>query len=148
MRTYRSLSAALAALALALPLSGCPTMGGGTISKELSSAQFDDIPVPRGFSIDLAEGRSFSYSEGGSGPSAIRLGRLEYSGLGDPEEALQWYAEELPRSIHGWETGVPVEGKSAMLFRKGAERCLVSTRPEGAAVRIVIERNTGGAATE
>jgi len=148
MRTYRSLAAALAVVVLALPLAGCPSLGGGTVSRELSSAQFDDIPVPRGFAIDLSEGRSFSYSEGGSGPSSIRLGRLEYSGLGDADEVLQWYAAEMPRAIHGWDAGVPVEGKSAMLFRKGTERCLVATGPEGAALRIVVERNTGGAAPE
>jgi len=148
MRTYRSLAAALAAVALALPLAGCPSMAGGTASRELSSAQFDDIPVPRGFSIDLSGGRSFSYSEGGNGPSSIRLGRLEYIGLGDSDEVLGWYATEMPRAIHGWTAGTPVEGKPSMLFRKGGERCLVSATPEGSALRIVLERNTGGAAPE
>ena len=101
MRTYRTLAAALAAVALALPLAGCPSMDGGTLSNELSSAQFDDVPVPRSFSIDLAEGRSFSYAEGGSGPCPVRLGRLEYTGQGDATEILQWYAAEMPRPIHG-----------------------------------------------
>ena len=145
MRKPLSLAAALAAAALALPLAGCPSLGGGTTSRELSSAQFDDIPVPRGFVIDLAEGRSFSYSEGGSGPAAIRMGRLEYSGLGDPDEILQWFATEMPRPIHGWDAGAPVEGMSARLFRRRAERCLVTVKTEGTALRIVVERNTGGA---
>ena len=145
MRTYRTLAAALAAVALALPLAGCPTMGAGTASRELSSAQFDDIPVPGGFAIDLAEGRSYSYSEGGSGPSSIRLGRLEYSGLGDADEILQWYASEMPRAMHGWEVGAAVEGAHSILFKKGTERCLVTARPEGAALRITVERNTGDA---
>jgi len=145
MRIYRSLAAALAAAALALPLAGCPSMDGGAVSKELSSAQFDDIPVPRGFAIDLSEGRSFSYSEGGSGPSPVRLGRLEYSGLGDAAEILQWYASEMPRTIHGWKAVAPAEGDTSLLFTKGSERCLVTTRVEGSALRIVVERNTGGA---
>ena len=145
MRIYRSLAAALAAVALALPLAGCPSMDGGTASKELSSAQFDDIPVPRGFAIDLSEGRSFSYSEGGSGPCPVRLGRLEYSGLGDAEEILQWYASEMPRTIHGWTAVAPAEGAPSLLFTKGTERCLVTAKAEGSALRIVVERNTGGA---
>jgi hypothetical protein len=148
MRTHRTLAAALAAVVLALPLAGCPTTGGGTISRELSSAQFDDIPVPRGFALDLEEGRSFSYSEGGSGPASVRLGRLEYSGLGDADEILQWFASEMPRPIHGWVAVPPEEGATSLLFQKGAERCLVSARPEGAALRITVERNTGGAAPQ
>jgi hypothetical protein len=140
--------AALAAIALALPLAGCPSLGGGTASHELSSAQFDDIPVPHGFAIDLAEGRSYSYAEGGSGPASIRMGRLEYTGRGDADEQIQWYASEMPRPIHGWGAGAAVEGKSAMLFRKGAERCLVTVKTEGAALRIVVERNSGGASEQ
>jgi hypothetical protein len=145
MRIPRTLAPALAALALALPLAGCPTMGEGTASHELSSAQFDDIPVPRGFVIDLSEGRSYSYAEGGGGPAAIRLGRLEYSGLGDADETLRWYAAEMPRPIHGWTPVAAEEGSPSLLFKKGAERCLVTARPEGAALRVVVERNTGGA---
>ena len=146
MRTTGALASALAVLALALPLAGCPSMdGGGTASRQLSSAQFDDVPVPKGFVIDLAEGRSYSYSEGGGGPASIRMGRLEYTGLGDAEEILQWYAAEMPRPIHGWAPGGAAEGVPSMLFRRGSERCLVTVKPEGAAVRIVVERNTGGA---
>lgn len=148
MRIHRTLATALVAMALALPLAGCPTTGGGTLSRELSSAQFDDIPVPRGFAIDLAEGRSYSYSEGGNGPSFIRLGRLEYSGQGDASEILQWFASEMPRPIHGWDSGAGEEGGSTLLFKKGKERCLVTARPEGAALRLTVERNTGGAAPE
>lgn len=145
MRTYRTLAAALAVVALALPLTGCPSMGDGTASKELSSAQFDDIPVPRSFAIDLSEGRSFSYAEGGSGPVPVRLGRLEYVGQGDAAEILQWYGSEMPRPIHGWTAVPPEEGATSLLFTKGTERCLVTTRVEGSALRIVVERNTGGA---
>ncbi len=148
MRLSRSLAAAIAAVSLALPLAGCPALGGGTVSRELSSAQFDDIPVPRGFAIALAEGRSYSYSEGGSGPAAIRMGRLEYVGQGDPDALIAWYAEEMPRPIHGWGAGKPVEGKAAMMFRRGAEGCLVTVKTEGAALRIVVERNSGGASEE
>ena len=146
MRTSRSLAAALAAVALAIPLAGCPSLGGGSASRELSSAQFDDIPAPRGFVIDLSEGRSYSYSEGGGGTASIRMGRLEYTGRGEPEGILQWYAAEMPRPIHGWDGGAPVEGASAMMFRRGKERCLVTVTPEGASLRIMVERNTGGAA--
>ena len=148
MRTYRTLAAALAIAALALPLAGCPTMGEGTVSKELSQAQFDDIPVPRAFAIDLTEGHSFSYSEGGSGPASIRLGRLEYFGQGDAAEILQWYAAEMPRPIHGWDAGTGPEGGPSLLFKKGKERCLVTVVPEGAAIRIIVERNTGGGSPE
>lgn len=150
MRTHRNLVAALAALILALPSTGCYLMGmgPGTPSMELSSAQFDDIPVPRGFALIDSEGRSFSYSEGGNGPSPVRLGRLEYSGLGDADEILQWYAAEMPRAIHGWSSGSAVEGRPSILFTKGGERCLVTAKPEGSALRITVERNTGGAAPE
>lgn len=148
MRTHRTLAAALLTVVLALPLAGCPTTEGGTLSRELSSAQFDDIPVPRGFAIDLSEGRSYSYSEGGNGPASIRLGRLEYSGQGDAAEILQWFASEMPRPIHGWDSVAGEEGGSTLMFKKGKERCLVAARPEGAAIRLTVERNTGGAAPE
>ena len=46
-----------AVLATALVLPGCPGLGSGSVSKELSSAQFADIPVPRGFALDDAEGQ-------------------------------------------------------------------------------------------
>jgi hypothetical protein len=147
MRIPRTLAPALVALALALPLAGCPTMGEGTASKELSSAQFDDIPVPRGFAIDLGEGRSFSYAEGGGGPGSIRLGRLEYSGLGDVDEILAWYSSEMPRPIHGWTRVAGEEGSPVLTFKKGGERCIVSVKTEGAAIRVVVERNTGAAAS-
>lgn len=144
MRTARTVAAALAVLALALPLAGCPTTTG-TVSKELSSAQFDDIPVPRGFAIDLSEGRSFSYSEGGAGPAPVRIGRLEYTGLGDAEETLNWYSSEMPRTIHGW-VALPVEeGSPSRLFKKGSERCSVTATPEGGSIRVTVERNTGRA---
>jgi hypothetical protein len=138
----------LAALSIALALPGCPSLGSGSLSKELSSAQFADVPVPRGFALDDAEGRSFSYAEGGSGPSSVRLGRLEYTGRGDAADLLAWYASEMPRPLHGWDAGTEVEaaGRPALLFRRGAERCLVTAREEGGAVRLVVERNTGGAA--
>jgi hypothetical protein len=136
--------AALAALALALPLAGCPSLGGGTRSRVVSEAQFDDIPVPPGFAIDLAEGRSFSYTEGGSGPGSIRMGRLEYTGRGDVEALTAWYLEEMPRTIHGWSAGAEAPGGGS-LYRRGDEACLVTLRPEGGGVRIVVERNTGGA---
>lgn len=126
-------------------LPGCPSLGG-TASRELSSAQFADVPVPRGFALDDSEGRSFSYTEGGSGPKAVRLGRLEYIGRGSIEEILAWYASEMPRPLHGWAAGKPVgDGTTAMMFERGTEKCLVSLREEGAALRLVVERNTGGA---
>lgn len=137
-----------AVLATALVLPGCPSLGSGSASRELSSAQFADIPVPRGFALDDAEGRSFSYTEGGNGPSPVRLGRLEYTGRGSPEEVLAWYAEEMPRPIHGWDAGREIDqgGRPALLFSRGGERCLVSVREEGGALRLLVERNTGGGA--
>ena len=95
----------LAVLATVLVLPGCPSLGPGSLSKELSSAQFADIPVPRGFALDDAEGRSFSYTEGGNGPVPVRIGRLEYVGRGTGDEVLAWYAAEMPRPLHGWEAG-------------------------------------------
>ena len=146
MRTPRRSLAALAAVALALPLAGCPTLDGGTASTELTTTQFDDIPAPLGFSLDLGEGRTFSYTEGAGGPVPVRLGRMEYTGLGDAEEVVAWYASEMPRPIHGWDAGTPVPGEvPAMLFKRGGERCLVTAKPEGSALRVVVERNTGGA---
>jgi hypothetical protein len=136
--------AALAALLLlAAPLAGCPTTGG-TASRELSAAQFDDVPVPAGFVLDTREGRSFSYAEGGGGPSSIRMGRLEYEGLGELAKVREWYAAEMERPIHGWKpAGASGEG---LLFTRGADRCLVTCTSQGAAVRVVVERNTGRAA--
>jgi len=134
----------LVALALlAVAATGCIAPGSGSVSRELTSAQFEDVPVPDGFAIDDSEGRTFSYSEGGSGAAAIRMGRLEYTGRGDATAILEWYAAEMPRSIHGWEAGVPLEtDPPSMAFRRGEERCLVTVRPEGGAVRILVHRNT------
>jgi len=145
MRPSPSTAALVSALALALAAGGCGTLGSGTASRELSTAQFDDVPVFRGFALDLAEGCSFTYTEGGSGPAAIRMGRLEYTGRGGSEEILAWYASEMPRSIHGWDAGSP-SGPGRMLFRRGEDRCLVAVLEEGSGLRIVVERNTGGAA--
>ncbi len=145
MRTPRILSAVLAAL---VGSAGCGTLGGGAVptSRELSLAQFDDVPVPRGFALDSREGRSFSYSEGGSGPAPIRMGRLEYAGQGAAGDTLAWYAAEMPRPIHGWSPGEPAaEGSAALRFRRGSEVCLVTVRQEGSGLRIVVERNTGHA---
>jgi hypothetical protein len=138
---------AVLAAALLVAAPGCEGVSGGFPgSRELTSAQFDDIPVPRGFAIDLAAGRSYSYAEGGGGPGAIRMGRLEYTGLGDPDELVGWYAVEMPRPMHGWSSGEPHPDRpNSMIFRRGGEVCLVSARAEGAQVRVVIERNTGGA---
>jgi hypothetical protein len=136
----------LAVLAAAT-LAGCFGTGSGSISRELTSAQFEDVPVPDGFAIDASEGRSFSYSEGGGGAAAIRLGRLEYTGRGDPAETLTWYAEEMPRSLHGWGQGVVREGDTpSMLFERGGERCVVTVRTEGGGIRIVVMRNVADAA--
>jgi hypothetical protein len=137
-----------AVLSAALVLPGCPSMGSGSVSHELSSAQFADIPVPRGLALDDAEGRSFSFTEGGNGPAPVRLGRLEYTGRGTAEDLLAWSAQEMPRPLHGWDAGKQVEaaGRPALLFSRGAERCLVTVRDEGGAVRLIVERNTGGAA--
>jgi len=139
-----------AVLATACVLPGCPSLGSGSVSHELSSAQFADIPVPRGFALDDAEGRSFSYTEGGNGPSPVRLGRLEYVGRGEPVEVLAWYAQEMPRPLHGWDAGKEIESpdRPAILFSRGTERCLVSVRQEGGALRLVVERNTGGGAAQ
>jgi len=136
----------IALVLAAAVLPGCPSLGG-SVSRELSSAQFADVPVPRGFALDDAEGRSFSYTEGGSGPSPVRLGRLEYIGRGTPDEILAWYAREMPRPMNGWDAGKAIEGGApSMLFTRGDEKCLVSLREEGGALRLVVERNTGGAA--
>ena len=147
MRPSRPLAALAAAMALALAAGGCESLGSGTASRELSAAQFDDVPVPRGFALDLSEGRSFSYSEGGSGPASIRMGRLEYTGRGSVEDLLAWYGAEMPRPIHGWDAGSP-GGAGGILFRRAEDRCFVSVSGEGAGIRIVVERNTGGAAAE
>ena len=143
MRIPPTFLAVLAAASLA----GCAGTDSGSISRELTSAQFEDVPVPPGFAIDASEGRSFSYSEGGGGAAAIRLGRLEYTGRGEPLETLTWYAEEMPRSLHGWGRGLDLESDPpSMRFERGGERCLVTVRTEGGGIRIVVERNVGGAA--
>lgn len=138
----------LAVLAALGGAAGCATGGGGVpTSRELSVAQFDDVPVPRGFSLDLAEGRSFSYAEGGSGPAPLRMGRLEYTGLGGIEDVLGFYAAEMPRPIHGWSPcdRSAEDRPSSLRFTRGGDVCLVTVRQEGAQLRIVVERNTGHA---
>ena len=135
----------LALVIAAAVLPGCPTLGGSA-SKELSSAQFADIPVPDGFALDDSEGKSYSYTEGGSAPNAVRLGRLEYLGRGSVEAVLAWYASEMPRPLHGWTAPKAVaEGATSMMFTKDKEKCLVRVQEEGAALRLIVERNTGGA---
>lgn len=137
----------LLAAAVAAPAAGCGSMGTAVpSSRELSTAQFDDVPVPRGFVLDLSEGRSYSYAEGGGGPAAIRMGRLEYTGLGTASEVLAWYASEMTRTIHGWGAGeAPEDGGPSLLFRGKSDLCLVTVRTEGSQLRVVVERNTGGA---
>ena len=144
MRPFTPVAAVLLSVAA---LAGCNSPGAGPTSRELSSAQFDDVPVPRSFALDLGGGRSFSYSEGGSGPAAIRVGRLEYVGRGSVDDVLAFYAAEMPRPLNGW-TAAGDAGRGALRFRRAEERCVVRAVEEGGAVRIVVERNTGEAAGE
>ena len=134
---------ALAAGSLAVP--GCAGSGGAGPSRELTTAQFDDVPVPQGFALDDASGRCYSYAEGGSGAAAIRMGRLEYAGAGDPDAVLAWYESEMAKPLHGWTDRRRLAASDdgvAALFARGEDRCLVRVVREGAGTRILIQRNT------
>jgi hypothetical protein len=143
VRTRPVVSLALALAALAA--TGCIT-GSDPPSRELSTAQFDDVPAPPGFVLDASRGRSYAYAEGGAGACALRLGRMEYTGTGDSDAVLAWYSANMPRSVNGWGPAEPVEGgPDRARFRRGGEACLVVVHREGGRLRVVIERNTPAA---
>jgi hypothetical protein len=125
---------------------GCVSLGGGPtpVSRELGAVQFNDVPVPGGFVLVTEDGRSWSYSEGGSGPGSIRMGHLEYTGKGDIVELVAWYETQLLRPLHGW-TGVERlsadDDSGSLVFERPEDRCVVSIRREGPLVRIVVDRN-------
>jgi hypothetical protein len=143
MSARTAVPVALLLLLAAAAASGCAGSGAAA-SRELSTAQFDDVPAPPGFVMDTDY--TYSYAEGGAGPVPIRMGRIEYTGTGDAEAVVGWYLEQMPRTLHGWERGVRVEGADAAArFARGADRCLVAARREGGLLRVVVERNTPAA---
>ena len=56
---------------------------------------FTDIPIPEGFDRDHA--KSFVYE---SGSGTIKVGRLFFSGMGDMEEIMSFYQDEMTNL--GW----------------------------------------------
>ena len=56
---------------------------------------FTDLPIPKGFDRDHA--KSFVYE---SGSGTIKVGRLFFSGMGDMEEIMSFYQDEMTNL--GW----------------------------------------------
>lgn len=146
----RRIPASLALLACAVLLPACAgTLGSAPRSRELSSSQFADVPVPRGFGLDDANVDTFTYSEGGNHRSALRMGRLIYEGSAPVEAVVEYYEAEMPRPIHGWDAGKRLsdrgDGAVRVLFQRPEDRCLVRVHASGGMTHLVIERNTGEA---
>ena len=72
-------------------------------SSVLSSNQFDDIPVPRGFVLETEPIRSLSFT--GSyvyQTPEHREGRLLYTGKDDPAKILDFYRSQMVLPVNGW----------------------------------------------
>ncbi|MHC4820151.1 MAG: hypothetical protein ACYTDX_00350 [Planctomycetota bacterium] len=140
----------LVVLLASLVLPACAGMAGSAPhSRVLTTKQFPDIPVPRGFGLDSTTVDTFTYSEGGNHRTALRMGRLNYEGSTPVEAVVAYYETEMPRPMHGWSAGevLPAsdDGASRLLFVRGEDRCVVRVHASGGMTHLMIERNTGEA---
>jgi hypothetical protein len=101
----------------------------------LDEAQFEDVPVPRGFTLQTR--RSFSYRS-----ADLRMGQFVYHGtLLSPAKALSWLEQEMERPMYGWTVVEQHLDEGWTLFRKGSEEARVRTETAGNLTRVTIDVN-------
>ena len=116
----------LAVVALAvLAVAGCKQFGARSDEERLSASQrpvVPDIPVPKGFKMDLD--RTFFNSGGG-----LRSGYITYNGQGTAPALLEFFRDNMP--ISGWVLVRETSGSGAysLHFEKSNEEAEVKIRP-------------------
>ncbi len=94
--------------------------------------QFNDIPVPRGFT--LTANNVFSFQA-----ASFRFGEFVYEGTWTFRRAASFYQDQMP--VDGWELKEirPVNDyKATLVYEKGPESCLIDIQSDMDAVRIKI----------
>ena len=101
----------------------------------LDEQQFDDIPVPKGYT--LLPRRSFSHRSGG-----LRMGQFVYEGFRlSPRAILRHYEREMVRPLYGWTlTDIDREAGTAA-FEKSGDRARVQCETKGESTRVTIDVN-------
>jgi hypothetical protein len=113
---------------------------GSPDSSELKTVQFDDIPVPYGFSVQDRLNQSLTYEHG-----VMRVGQLEYRGQGmRPKAAAEFYRNQMPLTPNGWTLTNDFEqaGQSILHFDKNPYRCVVTIKREKNDTYIKVEVDT------
>jgi hypothetical protein len=106
-----------------------PSPGSGLL--EPSSLQrFSDVPVPAGFKLLAKDSYSFE-------SSGVRVGVLRYRGKAGPDQVVNFYREQMP--MYNWNLLNVVEyGEQQMNFDRETETCVITLKPSGKAVTIVV----------
>ncbi len=117
-------------LSFVLSISGCAS----TLSKEnitkndallepSALVKFIDIPVPAGFKIIPLDSYSFE-------TAGVRVGVLRYQGKAKPEQAVNFYKEQMP--MHNWNLlNVIQYGEMLLNFDRETETCIIQLIPRG-----------------
>ena len=126
--------------------SGCTTTGGGrrssadrsssdtvdmNVPEQLQVAvdlRIDDIPVPAGFKLDVAD--SFAFQN-----DYTRVGLLRYTGRAGVDEVVDFYKEQMP--LYNWVLVNVIEYERSLLnFEKDKQSCIIIC--EGSRSRTVL----------
>jgi len=125
----------MAVSSAALLTTGCAELGVSRTARQADSVhlkpvQFDDIPVPFGFTLVDYANRSLTYEVPG-----MRVGKLTYRADRQPsiERVTNFYLTNMPRH-HGWTLVTPPSpeaGSGDMTFVKGDASCDVNVYQQG-----------------
>ncbi|WP_337997979.1 hypothetical protein [Oleispirillum naphthae] len=111
---------------------------GATVPPVASFAQFSDIPVPSGASMDMDRSLLLGASEAWTG-------RLVYSTSTDPAQVFDLYKAEMPK--FGWTELTVIRGeRSIMSYQRGSRVSTIEiqkSRFYGASVSVTVSPNTG-----
>jgi hypothetical protein len=123
----RILLFALAAVAAAAFM-GCKQLGAQSDEDRLAASQrptVPDIPIPKGFKMDLD--RQFFNSDQRTG---LRSGYITYNGRGTAPALLEFFRDTMP--ISGWALLRETSGGGSysLHFEKGNEEIEVKIRPD------------------
>lgn len=106
-------------------------------SRTLQRLQFDDVPVPRGFSYVTRGNRSFSYQGGG-----VRVGQFVYWGRDSADLVGQFYLDTMPLAAYGWKWSETrkIEDGVVHRFAKREQICeiTIQVEPKGTYVTVFV----------
>ena len=92
-------------------------------NRVLRTAQFEDIPVPRGSTYRTSKERSYSYRS-----ENFRCGQFHYDYDGTVEAAERFFRDTMVRAPYNWKLDAEdstSSGSVRLVFTKDDERCTV-----------------------